>query len=544
MDRMVRHRRLAKRLAGAPLVLFALLGAGPAGAARNVPGTVTGGGFSPGRAASTHFGADARLTCSSREMFAALVDELELSLRSRRPPAADGQLCAVAEALLGWTEKEEPGQMVLAFLSEHFGLPTPAQRGWITTVESEDPKAVAAELVRGVGTFALNAQEPRIGMATERLSRGFARGRSSSGATRVVLVFRDSSVDLDPFPRRLSRGEQAKLSGRLLGQYQNPKVLVSDAMGLLSAPEQPPGKAFVADVRCGDAPGRIQVAVSGEEKGTARSLASFAVACATELPTSVPVAPPAPWPADPARQERMVLDGINAERAAVGLGALAWDEALAGVARGVSESIRGTSAVPSDLVERLKRVGIASSLQLMNPAQGRIAEEVHRRLLASPSHRQNLMNPEVNSAGVGIVQAGESVYLTQIFTKELPPVDLPAVRRNLRAAVVRKRADARQPAVAGDPMLDEVAEKYAQELAAAAGSSLPKARAAEVEAPLKKGFKAVHIISGARADPLHFAEEPGVISPGRLLGVGVAQGMHPVLGRNAVYVVVLIGARR
>lgn len=543
MDWIVRHRRLGKRLPGAALVVLALGGAGVAAAAGTMPGTVTAGVFSPGRPASKHFGPDSRMTCPTRGMLAALVDELQLSFRGR-VPATDGQLCAVAEALLGWTEKGEPGEIVLAVLSEHIGLPTPAQRVWITTVESENPRAVAAELVSSVASFALNAQEPRFGMATERLSRGVARGtRTLTGATRVVLVFRDSSVDLDPFPRRLSRGEQAKLSGRLLGPYQNPKVLVSDAMGRLSAPEQPPGKAFAADIRCGDTPGRIQVVVAGEEKGTSRSLASFAVACATELPTSVPVAPPAPWPADPSRQERMVLDGINGERAAVGLGALAWDETLAGVARGVSESVRGSGAVPTDLVERLKKMGVASSLQLMNPAQGRSAEEVQRRLLASPSHRQNLMNPDVNSAGVGIVQAGESVYLTQIFTKELPPVDLQAVHQKLRAAVVRKRADARQPAVADDPMLAEVAKKYAQELAAA-GGTLAKARAAEIEAPLKKGFKTVHIISGARPDPLDFAEEPGVISSGRLLGVGVAQGMHPVLGRNAVYAVIIIGARR
>jgi uncharacterized protein YkwD len=248
-----------------------------------------------------------------------------------------------------------------------------------------------------------------------------------------------------------------------------------------------------------------------------------------------------------------MLEAVNAERAAVGLKALAWDDGLAGVARSIAESIReevkrGVFDVPSDVGQRLKKAGIASQLVLVNPAQARTAQEAQAQLAGSPGHRQNYMNPEVNDAGMGIAEGAAAdgspaAFVTQIYIQELPPPDVAKVRDQLRAAVVRKRKDARQPSVTFDPALEAVAEKYAQELAQT-GGTLTKERKAELVAPLNKGFKTVHVLAGAKADPLDFAEEPEVVSSGRSAGVGAAAGMHPTLGRNAVYAVILVGQKR
>jgi hypothetical protein len=51
-------------------------------------------------------------------------------------------------------------------------------------------------------------------------------------------------------------------------------------------------------------------------------------------------------------------------------------------------------------------------------------------------------------------------------------------------------------------------------------------------------------MGGAKTEPLEFAEEGGAAATGKAMGIGVAQGMNPVLGKNAVYVVILIGTRR
>jgi uncharacterized protein YkwD len=293
----------------------------------------------------------------------------------------------------------------------------------------------------------------------------------------------------------------------------------------------------------------MQVQIRAEEKGAESMVANFPVACGVDPPTSVALVPRDQGAvADVAQQERKLLELINAERAAAGLRPLEWDDSVATVARAASESRRTSASTTIDLVERLKQADVTSSLVLENPGRARSAEEAQARFSTSPIHRGNFMNAEATHAGIGIASAKDAdgrliTYVTELFVKELPTVDTNALREKLRAAMARKRADARAPSVAKDPTLDQVAQQYAQELAAARGT-LAKPRADEILAPLRKTFRTVNLLSGSKAEPLEFAEEPTVVASGKLLGIGVAQGPNPVLGKNAVYVVAIIGSRR
>jgi uncharacterized protein YkwD len=520
------------------------------------PGAIADGKFTPGRPPAARFGEDPAVTCPDTPLARSLRGQIEELARAskRAAPLPDGRLCAAAEAFLGWTDKESPRDGVLAFTSQYFGLPVTARRLSTAVIPTDDTDVLAEKLIEPLGNFALNASQPRYGFASLRL-RGGGGPRSAAGSplTKVVLLLQDIPYALDPFPRRLAAGEKAVLSGKVLGEYQRPKIAISDVMGKVSSPAAAPDASFRAEVACGDRPGRIQVEIGAELGGSPTLVARFPVACGMDLPTSVPVDEPNPWPAEPEKQEHRMLQELNGERTAVGLKPLAWDDALAGVARGISESIRegvrrGSYDIPGDVVQRLKRVGVASPLVLQNPAQARSAEEALQQLLSSPGHRANVMNPDVNRAGMGIVpetgkDGAQSVFVTQIFVKELPPLDPEEVRKKLRDAVERKRKDARRTPVTFDPTLDAVAEKYARELAQA-GGILPAERKTALTAPLNKGFKTVQVLAGARADPLDFAEEPEVVSAGKFAGVGVAIGMHPTLGRNAVYAVIVVGSKR
>lgn len=518
------------------------------------PGKVVDGKFTLGRPPSARFGESPDLTCREDELARTLQDQLEeVAKRNKVPlPRPDGRLCAAAEAFLGWDPKEQPRDGVKEFVSRAVGLPTPVARYHHVALGTGDARVLSEKLLEPIGNFALNAQAPRYGIAALKTG-GYGRSGPTEGSTRIVLLLQDLPYSLDPFPRRLAAGEKAVLSGKILGDYQNPRITLSDVLGRVSTPPQPPGAAFKAEVSCGDKPGRIAVEIAAERGGSPALVARIPVACGTELPGSVPVVEPDPWPAEPDKQERRMLTELNAERTAVGLKALVWDDALAGVARGISESIRegvrrGSYDVPGDVVERLKKAGVISPLVLQNPAQARSAGEASEQLISSPGHRANVMNPDVTNAGVGIApdtgkDGSRSAFVTQLFVKELPPLDPEAVKKQLREAVERKRRDARQPPVTFDATLDGVAEKYARELAQV-GGSLPQERKSELTRSLNKGFKTVQVLAGARADPLDFAEEPEVVSAGKFAGVGVAIGMHPTLGRNAVYAAILVGTKR
>jgi uncharacterized protein YkwD len=436
-----------------------------------------------------------------------------------------------------------PDETVVRFVSWYFGLTSPVPVT-LTIVPTEDPKVIASMVLDSISSFAKTAAQPRFGLATSRVAKD---------STKLALLMVDLVVDLEPVPRRLAVNSQAPLKGQLVGSYENPKVLISDVKGKLETPPSSPGKAFQAELRCGDVQGRVQVEIRGEQQGSESIVANFPVMCGVDPPISVSLPPAAQAPVDPARDEKKDLELINSERTAVGLTALAWDDAVAKVARALSENRRdamkgGGSQSEIDVVQRLKQAGVTSPLVLQNPAQARSVEEAHARFSFSPPHRANYMNPSITHTGTGVAPGSDasgrpSVFVTELFVKQLPPVDTKAVRESLRAAIARHRSDARAPPLASDPILEEVAQRYAKALADAKGN-LPKARADEILLPLHKTFRTVNVIGGVKNDPLEFAEEPGVVGTAKVVGIGVAQGAHSELGQNATYVVVLTGTRR
>ncbi len=528
------------------VVAAALLAGGCAAiqARRGSPGKITDNTLTPGRPLSASYGPDPAQGCSAAAVPILSLD-LEADARTSRtsPAKPDERLCSAAEIYLGWDRKDLPSESVVRFVSWYVGLPMPAPRVTITVVPTEDAKTMAGMLLEPITTFARTASQPRFGLATLRFRKD---------ASKVVLVVQDLAVELDPVPKRLALNSSAPLSGRLAGNYENPKVLISNPAGQLETPTVPPGKAFQTELRCGDRPGRIQVEIRAEDKGSENVVANFPVTCGVDQPTSVAIAEPEASP-DAAREEKKVFELINGERISAGLAPVAWDDAVAQVARGISETRRdgsqgGSARAEVDVVERLRKADVASPLVLQNPSQAKSGEEAQTRFSTSPSHRANYMNTTITHGGIGIAAGTDAngrpaMFVTELFVKEAPPVDTQAVREKVRAAVAQKRKDARAPPLSKDATLDDLAQNYAKALADAKGN-LPKERSDEILSQVRKSFRTINVISGAKADPLEFAEEPSVIGSAKVLGVGVAQGASAALGKNATYVVLITGTRR
>ncbi|HEX9051295.1 MAG TPA: CAP domain-containing protein [Anaeromyxobacter sp.] len=505
------------------------------------------GNFTPRKPPAANYGPDPGKKCDMSILGDVLSDIAEAAKRAHRPVAeADGRLCAIAEELLAWPSGQSPRPEVLEFLSHWFGLP--ASVGYpavIADFDIPDEREIATRVAQsGAGTAALNATHPRIGMAVQKTRRG-----RYDTTTKIAVVVLDAPVELQPVPRALAKGQTATLSGKLVAGGTKPRVYVADPSGKLASSEPESGEAFQVPVACGDKPGQILVEIRGEVNGGGAQIASFPIACGEPPPKAIAVAAEA-WPTDQAAAEKKVLDGINADRAAAGLAPVKWDDGVGRVARSISDELARSGGVPgsSSLVDRLKKEGIGSPLVLQSAAAERTFARAAERIEKSPRDRATLLNPEANSGGVGLVEAKDAqgrpiVYVTEILIKELPPVDLAAVRQKLRDEIERKRRDARINSLKPDATLDGVAEKFAQALAAG-GGTLPKEQASALTAPLNKSFKTVTMLSGAKQDPMDFAEEPQTTVPGKALGVGVAQGRHPALGRNAVYVTIMVGTPR
>jgi uncharacterized protein YkwD len=322
---------------------------------------------------------------------------------------------------------------------------------------------------------------------------------------------------------------------------------------LESSPEGAAGKEFKAEIKCADKPGKFLVQIAGEADGSDMLLASFPVYCNLEPPVAVrvPATGKDAVPADPGQAEKKLVELINADRATAGLKPLEADDGLASIARGISENrTKGKGVTGAELQARLKEKDIAAPVVLESAVQvvgG--PEEVFERLGQSPTDRSHAMSPDMTQIGVGVAKGPEvsgqppTLIATVLYVMQLPPIDTKDIKAKLYQSIARRRADARTNPLAKDPVLEGIAQKYAEALAEGRGT-IPKDKESAIVAPLYKGYGSANILGGTKQDPQEFAEEPGVAGNAKLVGVGVAQGNSPQFGKNSAFVVVILGSHQ
>ncbi|HWE24298.1 MAG TPA: CAP domain-containing protein [Myxococcales bacterium] len=550
----------------AVLLLASLAGcatAGGAGGSTAPAASFAGGKFAPSTPPAAQYGADpARKCASSRIAENVQRDAANLAAQMKKQaPESDGRLCAIAQALLAWDDKQPVPEELNAFLAGYYGIPQNVARVVVTTFETENEEDIIPPVDDAVGKYMPSASRLRYGIATTKLRRGpvdrtmIAQGKSAPTATKLALVMMDATIDLDPLPRRLETTGEATVKGKIATDLQNASVLVSDARGKLEQPPSQKTKEFSAPIACGGATGRIVVEIRGEEQGSQRALADFPVYCGSNPPTSVDLPPAQPAAADPTQQEHAIFDQINKERTAAGLPELTWDDRVEKVARDVSQADadistkgRGSPLSQQEIKKRLEDAGVPSSTILQNPGESRTAQGAHDRFALSPVHRSNYMSTDATKGGVGVVsfqlQGTPAAVVNELFVREAVPLDLATLRPKMRQAIDKNRASAGAPPLPEDPTLQRVADEYAKELAAN-GGNISNTRHSQLVSPLYKTFRTVDLLSGPQTDPMQVADERTVLNTKeKLLGIGLAQGDHPSLGKNTLYVALIFGTKK
>jgi uncharacterized protein YkwD len=126
--------------------------------------------------------------------------------------------------------------------------------------------------------------------------------------------------------------------------------------------------------------------------------------------------------------EGRILSLINRERSKTGLSQLYWDDRLAGLARQYSEKMAREhffdhiDSSGNDVVARArqKRIRgwskIGENLFMCDPTD-ELARLSVRGWMRSPTHRENILDPEWRGTGIGIAydRYGE-IYITEVFT--------------------------------------------------------------------------------------------------------------------------------
>jgi uncharacterized protein YkwD len=123
------------------------------------------------------------------------------------------------------------------------------------------------------------------------------------------------------------------------------------------------------------------------------------------------------------RMERDLFASVNQARRAQGLPPLRWDPSLAEAARRHAEVmaehdsvLHGFAGEPS-LSMRVKQAGAHFKWLSENVFQGPSTEFIHTGFMKSPPHRANILDRDMDSIGVGVVERDRQFFAVEDFSQ-------------------------------------------------------------------------------------------------------------------------------
>lgn len=125
--------------------------------------------------------------------------------------------------------------------------------------------------------------------------------------------------------------------------------------------------------------------------------------------------------AEEARAEKELFAAVNEARRNLGKSPLRWNDSLAVAARRHAAAMaehrsaqHGFEGEPS-LSARVKQAGAHFMWLSENVTQGPKAELIHAQFMKSPNHRTNILDADMNSIGVGVVEEDGQLFAVEDF---------------------------------------------------------------------------------------------------------------------------------
>ena len=121
--------------------------------------------------------------------------------------------------------------------------------------------------------------------------------------------------------------------------------------------------------------------------------------------------------------EQYLFNEVNAARAAAGLPALGWSDSLMQAAAGHAERMRKEDSLSHqfeeepDLPQRATSHGIHFTVIAENVGLSDSPVEIHTSFMNSPDHRDNILDPKVNTVGISVREDHGELWVVEDFAK-------------------------------------------------------------------------------------------------------------------------------
>lgn len=123
----------------------------------------------------------------------------------------------------------------------------------------------------------------------------------------------------------------------------------------------------------------------------------------------------------PSKDEQAIFDAANRERAARNLPPLKWSAGLASAARAHAQKMAQAGTISHEfpgeagMGARFHMAGVRFTSAAENVAQGPSAAVLHQEWMNSPAHRDNILDPGLDSLGVAVVERNGELFAVQDF---------------------------------------------------------------------------------------------------------------------------------
>ena len=462
------------------------------------------------------------------------------------PPQPDARLYRAADDIAAVVPEEEPlSYALIEFSMQRHGIiePSPHMLPVAGTLTEHGPilEQLAERLPR------ILAQDP-----VTRLGIGTAPG-SGPGRDLLVLLLQASHVETKPIPREVAKNDSFVVEGKALADYREVEIFVTREDGVVVRHDlkRRGDQGFQATLSCIGRSGRQQVEITAENARGSTVLANFPVWCGSKAPTGLTVQPSIDdlMPVKTvAEAESLMLQLVNRDRKRNGLPPLSLSTELSAVARGHSEGMRDsgvvahTSTTTGTAQDRVRAAGIRTSLVMENIARAYGVGEAQDGLMNSPGHRSNLLSDKATHIGIGIAlletpSEGRIMFFTQLFMRVPPVLSARQAYKALNARIGKEKGH-----VTERPELSSVAQEYADKVIA---PGMPERAASAWRAAQMHGLRqhygrvATAVVAVLDLDSIDMDD---AFSDAwiRFYGLGVAKGVHPQLGKDTLYIVLVL----
>jgi len=425
--------------------------------------------------------------------------------------------------------------------AHHLGLwePPPA----IALIKHNNPDVITDRI-------AADVEEATDG---HRFTHYGAYTAEDQGVVVAALILSFRWADLAPVRREIKKGASIVLEGELAADLSEPQAVVVAPDGNVRRSPTQQGRRFSFDLPTTD-DGEYRVELLAGSSLGPTVVANFPVYVGVPPRTQLTaVTDEASTSGSAASVKSKLFDLIQADRERAGRKPLARMPALEAVALGHSIDMRDTgfvghtSKTTGSASERVQRAGVRVALVLENVGRGYSAEGVHRGLMDSPGHRQNILSAEVSHVGIGVVEVaegeGHAYLVTELFTQLPEPIDVEQGRDELAERLAAKRKAAGLKEARDDELMSELCTATAREYFASDAKERPliealSRKAAGARLPYNRVGALMLVVTSIE----QASEVAALLDPkAKGIGIGVAQGTRSDTVENAIAVVVLLG---